>query len=113
MAGTLGKCPSKPFPLTEPEMPALNIHFSGLSVSSLGSLFKIQMLLWRGTATCGSESNVLELSEGKSSCSPGGRQGHPLLCSRSPAVPRACGPLALPHSWAPPRALIPFEDRAC
>lgn len=69
MAGTLGKCPSKPFPLTEPEMPALNIHSFGLSVSSLGSLFKIQMLLWKDTATCGSESNVLELSEGESSCS--------------------------------------------
>lgn len=69
MTGTLGKCPSKPFPLTEPEMPALNIHSFGLSVSSLGSLFKIQMLLWKETATCGSESNVLELSEGESSCS--------------------------------------------
>lgn len=64
--GTLGKAPPSPLP-AEPEMPALNIHSSGLSVSLLGSSFKIQMLLWRGRATCGSESNVLELSEGNGS----------------------------------------------
>lgn len=45
-----GTGPLQDLSSTEPEMPALNIHSFGLSVSSLGFSFKIQMLLWRGTS---------------------------------------------------------------